>query len=111
MRLIDADVLVVKARIIAKKQDEESDGISSCLATFLQDVVDGAPTVDAEPVKRGFWEKVSNDIPVPRHFCSNCDRKAMSHLCLDVSGNGQHIAQEDLTDYCPFCGARMNFEE
>lgn len=54
-----------------------------------------APTIDAEPVRRGRW---INDV-----FCSECKR-----FPVDVSVS---ISNRELTKYfslCPHCGARMD---
>ena len=78
MRLVDADTLPVKfwyGRFF---------GVAEI------DIVN-APTVDAEPVRHGYW------IPVDDKYdafdCSECKRLTMVHKPFP---------------YCPICGARMN---
>lgn len=49
--------------------------------------VENAPTVDAEPVKRGRWTEDD--------YCSEC---------------GQYVYHGDMRNFCPQCGADMREE-
>lgn len=58
--------------------------------------VNEAPTIEAEPVKRGKWECVNDDENV--WMCTNCG----SEISLEA---GKPIEFEWV--YCPCCGAKM----
>ena len=85
MRLIDADALRKKATVVTE-YDEGGWGVD-LLAVPLCDV-ELAPTIEAEPVRRGRWEHHANGMA----YCSECET----------------VAVEDGTDYCPNCGAKMD---
>ena len=80
MRLIDADALpkytgyALSANEVAK-------------------AVENAPTIDAEPVRRGHWELIDEADPI----CWGCSK------CFMYVGYK--------TNYCPFCGAKMEEQE
>ena len=63
----------------------------------FDELIDAAPTIDAEPVKHGKWEMKPDpfgffdEIPV----CSEC---------------GCTTKMREKTKYCPHCGARMDEE-
>ena len=62
----------------------------------IEDAIDSAPTVDAEPVRHGRWEKVGQQF-FRKHYhnhmvtCSECHREGAIRW-----------------DYCPHCGAKMD---
>ena len=70
-----------------------------------------APTIEAEPVRRGRWIPVSSfdacggdeevwiahGNPTAYHYCSECKNETY----LNEEG------KEILSDYCPFCGADL----
>ena len=75
--------------------------------------IDALPTVDAVPVVRGRWKEVrmsertgynpalsSYYDPVYGHVCSLCGGDAIINDCGD----------ELLTEYCPYCGCKMEGE-
>ena len=82
MRLIDADVLIDEIN------DEEFDTHEDYSRTF--DMVDDAPTVDAELVEHGEW-LICSDGYYP--YCSKCKNEPQGRV---------------MTDYCPNCGAKMD---
>ena len=93
MRLVDADALKAKVEIgaeIAKlKFDEDMAVVAEAVKECISEVLDSAPTIEAEPVRRGKW--------IEKWFgygykvrCSKCG-------CL----------ADQMTDYCSNCGARM----
>lgn len=90
MRLIDADAL---------PRHGKRGGI-----VHWKDI-ENTPTIDAEPVRRGHWIKATGMMPPEfhgHHCCSECSNFA--NMCPPF-GN-----REDLSDYCPNCGAKM-FED
>lgn len=78
MRLIDADALPRYTGYALS-------------ATEVAKAVENAPTIEAEPVRRGRWvDHQYKEFPVGRYECSVCG------------------ARHDMPwDYCPNCGARM----
>lgn len=120
MRLIDADVLMAQVMASFEKLYKSNEllsdykvnldnpsfiyrhGIKHYLDTcgnieFLKAYLDGAPTVDAEPVPHGRWRKVNEketffDIRV----CTNCEE-------FRINGDNIRIFKR-----CPNCGAKMD---
>jgi hypothetical protein len=84
MRLIDADALI-----------NQCDAPNWCV---WMSEIDDAPTIEAEPVKHGRWEK--DDLVWDETPSSNCS-------CC-----GQGISDECINwfKYCPNCGAKMTTE-
>lgn len=88
MRLIDVDKLVndIAEHITVK-------AVSRVLA-----IIQGQPTVDAEPVRHGHWidEGYYADYTnVQAWHCSECNCHVVGY-------------SNDLFDYCPGCGAKMD---
>ena len=84
MRPIDADALKLE---IAK--EPYSDGMAAAFRC-----VEGAPTIEAEPVRHGYWEDSPTGNPDFK-YCSECGG------AIYMKGGGG-------SDYCPHCGARMD---
>ena len=96
-RLIDADAF--------KKENER---LLHCdfpylSETTLEELIDEAPTIDAEPVRHGKWKWLSctyDRVPREKEYeCSECHHKTIVH--------GDDMPWEK---YCPNCGARMGRE-
>lgn len=85
MRLIDADAL------------PEYTGYALSAAEVAK-AVENAPTIEAEPVRRGRW--VKDDID--KYKCSLCG-KGNNYAYSWSIGKGDEL--QDL--YCPNCGAKM----
>ena len=88
-RLIDADAF--------KKENER---LLHCdfpylSETTLEELIDEAPTIDAEPVKHGKWIGYAGTIG---NECSVCGK------WIDVLQGTVEM------NYCPNCGARMDRE-
>lgn len=97
MRLIDADAF--------KKENER---LLHCdfpylSETTLEELIDEAPTIDAEPVRHGKWKWLSctyDRVPKEMEYeCSECHHKTIVH--------GDNMPWEK---YCPNCGVRMDEE-
>lgn len=92
-RLIDAEELY---ELIEK----EFDGVCvydvdpSEAVNDFQNIVDLAPTVDAEPIRHGRWEDTNS-----RGFkkCSHCGEDFLAYIVEDY-------------EYCPRCGANIEVE-
>ena len=94
-RLIDADKLREYVLDLPNCPDGYSDTYDK--ASIL-DLIDEQPRV--EPVERGHW--VDNGVPTRRRWCSVCGGLAPEQY--DDYG----LAEVTETDYCPWCGARMD---
>ena len=85
VRLIDANAL---------KTSFEEDGH---LSTYIEEFIDNAPTIDAEPVRHGRW--IQNKTLPAYHRCSICG----------VTHKTQKSCNKYLTlRYCSQCGAKMD---
>lgn len=71
------------------------DTISSAI-----DTINEAPTVEAEAVKHGEWEKIRGMAPPEFHGKNRCS------ICGNVAL--QYKWREELSTYCPNCGAKMD---
>lgn len=100
MRPIDADLLLDVARAMQAEKEETAYNFlndaqnPSTEWECVEDLIENAPTIEAEPVRYAHWV---NDT-----FCSNCKR-----FPVDVSVS---ISNRELTKYfsrCPHCGAKM----
>ena len=120
-RLIDANAL--KQMFDEREADDvEWYGgvhIAECFpADDAKEIVDKMPTVDAVEVGHGKW---LFDSGTERHFCSACNEYAISVITnepvyeYDWEENLQFshcesACDEQLTNYCPNCGAKMKGE-
>lgn len=83
MRLIDADTLI-------KSLFKLPSGNTFYAPEYIKVmVIDAAPTIDAEPVRHGYWEVIDAEEP-RRYGCSECKRLSWH-----------------MENYCPNCGAKM----
>lgn len=94
-RLIDANAADVE-RICCYYGD-------CCRIEDVQEWLDDQFTIDAVPVVHGRWVKAHGMMPPEYHgrkCCSVCDAFAL----MDFHG------REQLSPYCPNCGAKMDLE-
>lgn len=99
MRLINADKL--KERI----------GNTVLGDFWFQTIVDLQETVDAEPVRHGHWIKMS-DADGYYYACSECGNELTRIESFDPQFDlFPRLKSIDKTNYCPNCGAKMDFEE
>ncbi len=97
MRLIDADAL---EKEMYHKSFEVDDGRNKWHSglwiryKIFEEAIRDAPTVDAEPVRHGKWEKTS--CKWVTYECSECGEKTDE----TIMGLPRYV-------YCPMCGARM----
>lgn len=92
MRPIDADWVMNALTVYGQSYDYVSVG-------RVTKVIEDAPTIDAELVRRGKWVEVTNGRG--GHECSICHAYAAAW----------QTGEERLTDYCPVCGAKMEGQE
>ena len=82
MRLIDADELMARLR---------KDPLFGLIEPYgIESVIAAAPTIEAEPVRRGHWTIEDCHAATYKYCCSEC--------------KAHHRARYD---YCPTCGAKM----
>ena len=105
MRLIDGDRLDDVLEDFCFDYNGESDfnvGVRNGVL-IAKDIVQGAPTIDAEPVRHGKWIKENIVLtilpPKSRWHCSRC------------GAINDGYDESVLTPYCPNCGAKMDEEE
>lgn len=89
MRLIDADWVLNALTVYGQSYDYMSLGRAA-------EVIEDAPTIDAEPVRRGRWIVWYHGGIRFSYTCSSC---------------GMHSPNEQETSYCPYCGAKMEEQE
>lgn len=83
-RLIDADALIA---LVMKRLK------NPVIIGWLCRLIDEAPTIEAEPVRHGRWEKRGQEI-----YCSECGEESG----YTWAGASRY------SDYCPDCGAKMD---
>lgn len=92
MRPIDADAL--KATISQYEfnapNERYKQGGECVLNFYMPKIIDDAPTIEAEPVRHGKWERPTKS-KIAR-YCSLCGTR-------HVSGSANN--------FCPKCGAKM----
>jgi predicted RNA-binding Zn-ribbon protein involved in translation (DUF1610 family) len=96
-RLIDANALLNDGIRVSFGYD--ANGLLLIPMRDVRRSIEGAPTVDAEPVVHGRWEYSFGSYSTPK--CSCC---------------GWHIPYSedsvlDARNYCPNCGAKMDEKE
>ena len=89
MRLIDADEL--KSDFL--REAERPINERPC----VMDIIDNAPTIDAEPVRHGQWEEKFDSL-----MCSECKAVFKDEIIYTGDFGRYYIP------YCPNCGAKMD---
>lgn len=99
MRLIDADALketictnVYPIRDIINSQD-----YGMFWTGGIEKAIDDAPTIDAEPIRHGHWEKQDDLGSTEWQLCPICNRITKIDTVFDR-----------VFEYCPHCGAKMD---
>ena len=90
-RLIDADALIhrlLNTKIVAANLFQYANAVTN--------MIGDAPTIEAEPVRHGYWENANGRPKTYIRKCSVCGKEA--YFC----GRGCSYK------YCPNCGANMN---
>lgn len=71
---------------------------------MLRRILDNAPTIEAEPVRHGEWNKSEDDYyGLNIYQCSVCHEEWCFEIDDDVKDLNYH--------YCPNCGAKMDGKE
>lgn len=97
MRLIDADALM-QALGIFKDYEHGNPHFMNSIETNRELVI-GAPTIDAEPVRHGRWVICEDGCGDTHYQCSACGDE---WTLIDGT------PQENGMKYCPHCGAKMD---
>ena len=91
MRLIDADALIYRllnTKIVAANLFQYANAVTN--------MIGDAPTIEADPVRHGYWENANGRPKTYIRKCSVCGKEA--YFC----GRGCSYK------YCPNCGAKMD---
>ncbi len=91
-RLIDADALFKR---ITSTLD--------CVPIDVLGMIEGAPTIEAEPVRRGRW--LPHPMEKDWRVCSACGQGT------EIVRHEAGATTEFCYQHCPWCGARMEVEE
>ena len=83
VRMIDANAL---------KTSFEEDGH---LSNYIEEFIDNAPTIDAEPVRNGRWVERGYACGESEWVCTSCY-------------NTEWRTSASRLKWCPFCGAKMD---
>lgn len=94
-RLIDADALMELYEMGDELKNYEK--VLSVPLPVIQQNIKDMPTIDAEPVKHGRWERLPDNEEWA--YCSQC------HCCWEWE-----IINNCNVRYCPNCGAKMEVE-
>lgn len=94
-RLIDADALVEKAYWHGEHPNVDNLFAEGVDAVDVSDIEE-APTIEAEPVRHGYWENANGRPKTYIRKCSVCGKEA--YFC----GRGCSYK------FCPNCGAKMD---
>lgn len=95
MRLIDADTLKLKRGDFAITSNSEMNRFNRMFVDLFNKEINNAPTIDAVPVKHGYW-KFSDLSEIAGRTWYEC-------TCCGKLINIQY-------NYCPNCGAEMDEE-
>ena len=105
-RLIDANALIEKAYWHGERPDVGNPFAEGVEAVDVNDI-DEAPTIEAEPVRHGEWiDRYGGKYANHLWECSECKEKALWRF--EVDALGKEIVVQDLSDFCPGCGAKMD---
>lgn len=95
MRLIDADALKERAiRVSTVKEHCYFKAVGTR-------EIDKAPTIDATPVAHGWWQIFDDGFGCELMCCS---------VCKSEFYDGDNDTVDQLHNYCPHCGAKMDGE-
>lgn len=106
MRPIDADALKESLKELKAEGNNRRyvQGLQDAIDDYYPQIIDDAPTIDAEPVKHGHWI----DTPLDRY-------KKYESKCSECGWHGisNYDSYVDIYEfeYCPYCGAKMDGEE
>lgn len=93
MRLIDADALkkTLEDMCSASNNIKQRRAEDIMLHNIFPQIIDDEPTVDAQPVKHGRWERRMTKI----YACSECTNEVTDRQRKNYS-------------FCPYCGSKQD---
>lgn len=97
-RLIDADYVMKALGIFNNKQNGNEHFLNGI--ETAREIVQDAPTIEAEPVRHGHWVNRGKDLEA--HSMEVFDAWSCSRCRYYIHGNGYPKWK-----YCPMCGCRM----
>ena len=103
-KLVDKEKLRMELR---KLFAEYPNLIDKGLAYAVEDVIDEAPIVEAEPVRHGKWIECESENGIHFHKCSECGQRDMYQGTF-TDWNGRGFSFYFKRQYCPVCGALMD---
>ena len=99
-RYIDADKLYELIRTNDYRLATINGSIDYGMFTIgIKQAIDEIPTADVAEVRHGKWLTWEEQFP---------DRKPTKKNNLGVFCNNCHSHADNMTDYCPYCGAKMD---
>ena len=107
-RLIDANALDEAIRTDYWEHFTQChDTDQTALIDMVCEDIGNAPTVDAVKVKHGRWKDIwGGKYDNQKLRCSVCNGKALYDTKKDELGTW--VAAQQLTQFCPHCGAKMD---
>lgn len=114
MRLIDADALKESLKELEAESNSirYTQGLQDAIDYYFPQIIDDAPTIEAEPVKHAYWVDIKFSEGV---FKDNDDSddigisitSAKCSLCHRYSDMLQQYSPK-MPAYCSHCGAKMD---
>lgn len=86
-----------------RTKEQASRSFETLMMYEIADVVEDAPAADVAPVVKGIWKDYGG-ADAGFHYCSECKAQAFNY-----EDDGQIL--EVLSNYCPYCGAKMETAE
>lgn len=107
MRLIDADALIEDIKEFKELEPKYNleiiyKGVS---CDFAIKAIEEASTVDAEPVRHGYWIKEK----IVTQTTAGIQLVTWAYVCSECKMRLSIV--ETKKNYCPYCGAKMDKEE
>ena len=111
MRLIDANRIMETVKSLENMTGDYADsftnmaGNRSIELSRLEDYIENAPTVDANPVVHAHWFTLDPNPHTGKAYkfaCSNCEEVVLTRRQMPID--------ELRYVFCPYCGAKMEKE-
>lgn len=105
MELLDYQKVQAEIALIAKRL-AKSDAQKAIVGRILF-MIDNLPAIEAEPLRRGRW--IECDYKHMEHGMIETEPKA--GLCCSECRSGFHKKKMTYKQYCPHCGAKMEWND
>lgn len=103
-RLTDADAIMEALNIFNDKVNGNEHFLNGI--ETAKEIIDNAPTIEAEPVRRGRWKMTLRYMPASEIS----DTASQSFYFAECSVCGWQRRFSEKYKWCPHCGARMDNE-